>query len=490
MDNIYRDIAERTNGDIYIGVVGPVRTGKSTFIKRFMDYLVIPNIDNEHSARRAKDELPQSAAGRTIMTTEPKFIPNEAVEVNLGDNAHMRVRLIDCVGYIVNSANGYLEEEGPRMVQTPWSDEPMPFVDAAELGTKKVIHEHSNIGLVITTDGSITDIPRADYLDAEARVINELKAINKPFVVLVNSTNPASADARAAKREIEEKYGVTAVAVNCRELSGEDIMGIIEAVLFEFPVENVRISMPRWFMSLPHGHWLKSAVYSAVSAASDNLTRISGVRDLSQQLSECEFVKSAYVDGIDLGCGSARIELSVPEKLFYKILGEESGFEIEDEEMLIKLIKELARTKKEYDKVEQALISVRQTGYGVVAPGTDELSLEEPKIVRRGNKYGVKLCASAPSIHMIKADIKTEVNPIVGNEKQSEELVKYLLSDFESDPQKIWESNIFGKSLYELVNEGLNNKLSRMPDEARSKIASTLERIINEGSGGLICIIL
>lgn len=408
MENIYRDIAERTNGDIYIGVVGPVRTGKSTFIKRFMDYLVIPNIENEHSARRAQDELPQSAAGRTIMTTEPKFIPNEAVTVNLGDNAHMRVRLIDCVGYIVDGSTGYLEEDGPRMVQTPWSEQPMPFVDAAELGTKKVIYDHSNIGLVITTDGSITDIPRDSYKDAEERVIKELQSINKPFIVLVNSTNPTSPEARAAVREVEDKYGVTAVAVNCRELDGEDIMRIIEAVLFEFPVDNVHISLPRWFMSLPRGHWLKSAVYERVNEAAENLSRISSVRGMSEQLSGCEYVKSAYVDGIDLGAGSARIELSVPEKLFYKILGEESGFEIEDEEALIKLIKELARTKTEYDKVEQALISVRQTGYGVVAPGTEELSLEEPKIVRHGSKYGVKLCASAPSIHMIKADIKTE----------------------------------------------------------------------------------
>ncbi len=490
MENIYRDIAERTNGDIYIGVVGPVRTGKSTFIKRFMDYLVIPNIGDIYSARRAKDELPQSAAGRTIMTTEPKFIPNEAVEVNLGDNAHMRVRLIDCVGYIVDSAMGYLEEDGPRMVQTPWQEEPMPFVEAAELGTKKVIHDHSNIGLVITTDGSIGDIPRHDYLEAERRVINELKSINKPFVVLLNSANPQSPEAKAAKCEIEDKYGVSAVAVNCRELDGEDIAKIMEAILFEFPVDNVRISMPRWFMSLPNAHWLKKAIYTATMESSDGLEKIRGVRSLSENLCKCEYVKSAFVDGIDLADGSARLELNVNDKLFYQILGEESGFEIADEDALIKLIKELAETKKEHDKVAAALESVYQTGYGIVSPGIAELTLEEPKIVKRGNKYGVKLCASAPSIHMIKADIRTEVNPIVGNEKQSEELVKYLLADFESDPSKIWESNIFGKSLYELVNEGLNTKLSRMPDEARTKLGSTLERIINEGSGGLICIIL
>ncbi len=490
MENIYRDIAERTGGDIYIGVVGPVRTGKSTFIKRFMDYLVIPNISDRYSAKRAKDELPQSASGRTIMTTEPKFIPNEAIEVNLGDNAHMRVRLIDCVGYIVDAATGYLEEDGPRMIQTPWSDEPMPFAEAAELGTKKVIYDHSNIGLVITTDGSIGDIPRQEYLEAEGRVISELKAINKPFVVLLNSANPLSAEAKDAKRDIEERYGVSSLAVNCRELDGEDISRIMEAVLFEFPIDNVRISMPRWFMSLDNSHWLKKAVFSAARSGAEDLERISSIRRLSEKLEELEYIKSAYIDGIDLANGSVKVILNVNDSLFYKILGEESGFEIADEEALIRLIKELAETKKEHDKVSAALKSVYQTGYGIVSPSVDELSLEEPKIVKRGNKYGVKLCASAPSIHMIKADIRTEVNPIVGSEKQSEELVKYLLADFESDPSKIWESNIFGKSLYELVNEGLNTKLSRMPDEARGKLGSTLERIINEGGGGLICIIL
>ena len=490
MENIYQDIAERTNGDIYIGVVGPVRTGKSTFIKRFMDYLVIPNVTDAQNARRMKDELPQSSAGRTIMTTEPKFVPNEAVEVNLGDNAHMRVRLIDCVGYIVGGANGYLEEDGPRMVHTPWSDEAIPFTEAAEIGTQKVIHDHSNIGLVITTDGSITDIPRSDYLDAEARVINELKAINKPFIVLINSANPTSHEAKEAKRDIMDRYGVNAVAVNCRELDGEDIAAIIEAVLFEFPVDNIRISVPRWLMSLSNGHWLKEEIFLAAKDATDGLYRIGEVRNMSERLAQNEYVKSAFIDGIDLGRGSAKVELALTEKLFYRILGEESGFDIADEDSLIHLIKDLSHAKKEYDRIEQALLSVRNTGYGIVAPVPEELTLEEPKIVKKGSKYGVKLSASAPSIHMIKADIKTEVNPIVGNEKQSEELVKYLLADFENDPQKIWESNIFGKSLFDLVNEGLNTKLSKMPDEARAKLGSTLERIINEGSGGLICIIL
>jgi len=490
MENIYNDIAERTGGDIYIGVVGPVRTGKSTFIKRFMDCLVIPNITDGHSAARARDELPQSAAGRTIMTTEPKFVPNEAVKVNLGDNAHMKVRLIDCVGYVVDGAAGYMEEDGPRMVETPWSTLPMPFTKAAELGTQKVITDHSNIGLVITTDGSISDIPREDYIEAEERVISELKAINKPFLVLVNSKNPTSPEAKATVGEILDRYKVGAMAVNCLELDGGDITKIIEQVLFEFPIDNVRISMPGWLMSLRRDHWLKQEIFIKAAEKSENLKKIRDVRSLSEGMCESEYVSSSFVDGIDLGTGSAKIVLTLPDKLFYKVLGEESGYDIENEEMLISLIKDLSHAKREYEKVEEALNCARNTGYGIVSPSADELTLEEPKIMKRGNKYGVRLSASAPSIHMIRADIKTEVNPIVGNEKQSEELVKYLLSDFESDPKKIWESNIFGKSLYELVREGLNNKLSHMPDEARAKIGTTLERIINEGSSGLICIIL
>ncbi|MDD6214722.1 MAG: stage IV sporulation protein A [Firmicutes bacterium] len=488
--SIYQDIKERSGGDVYIGVVGPVRTGKSTFIKKFMDLLVIPNMENAYQAERTRDELPQSAQGRTIMTTEPKFIPNEAVEINLGDNARMKVRMIDCVGYIVDGSMGYIEDDAPRMVSTPWSGEPMPFYEAAELGTKKVICDHSTIGLVITTDGSITEIERESYIPAENRVINELKEINKPFIVVLNSANPGSQQCRTVKQELEKKHGVPVIAVNCQELNETDISNIIETVLFEFPVQEIKINLPGWVMQLSSDHWLSEQINGAVREQIAPVQKIRNVRAMCENLSQYSFIRNSTIEGIDLGQGNAVLDITMPESLFYRILGEESGFEIENEEALINLVRDLAKTKAEYDKVSYALHQVRECGYGVVSPTTDELTLEEPQIVKQGGRYGVRLKASAPSIHMIRANIQTEVSPIVGTEKQSEELVHYLLDEFQSDPTKIWESNIFGKSLYELVNEGLNNKLSKMPDEARRKLAATLERIINEGSGGLICIIL
>lgn len=488
--SIYQDIKERSGGDVYIGVVGPVRTGKSTFIKKFMDLLVIPNIENSYQAERARDELPQSAQGRTIMTTEPKFVPNEAVEINLGDNARMNVRMIDCVGYIVDGSMGYIEDDTPRMVSTPWSQEPIPFYEAAAMGTKKVICDHSTIGLVVTTDGTITEIERESYVQAESRVINELKQLNKPFIVVLNSANPNSKECRSLQSELEAKYSVPVVPVNCQELTESDINSIIETVLFEFPLQEIKITLPNWVMQLGGGHWLSEQINSAVRDEIQPIEKINSVRLLCDNLSGYDFIQKSEIDGIDLGCGSAVLKLSTPDSLFYKILGEESGFEISNEESLINLIRDLSHTKAEYDKISYALHQVRECGYGVVSPSTDELTLEEPKIVKQGGRYGVKLRASAPSIHMIRANIQAEVSPIVGTEKQSEELVHYLLDEFQSDPTKIWESNIFGKSLYELVNEGVNNKLAKMPDEARRKLAATLERIINEGSGGLICIIL
>lgn len=488
--NIYQDIKERSGGDVYIGVVGPVRTGKSTFIKKFMDLLVIPNLENGYQAERTRDELPQSAAGRTIMTTEPKFVPNEAVKIALGDNAHMNVRMIDCVGYIIDGATGYIEDDLPRMVSTPWSNEPMPFFEAAELGTKKVICDHSNIGILITTDGSICDIDRANYVQAENRVVNELKAINKPFVIVLNSQNPDSDACRSLKTELSEKYGVPVVCVNCQELTEGDISKIMETVLFEFPLNEINFDLPAWFMRLGTNHWLYQKVLESLKAEISPITKISNIKGLSDNLSDYDFISDSQIDGIDLGCGKAKLHLNVPDELFYQILGEESGFSIDGRESLITLIRDLSKTKAKYDKVADALEQVRSCGYGIVSPSTDELSLEEPKIVRQGGRYGVRLKASAPSIHMIQANIQAEVSPVVGTEKQSQELMHYLLDEFKNDPSKIWESNIFGKSLYELVNESVNNKLSKMPDEARQKLSSTLERIINEGSGGLICIIL
>ena len=485
--NIYRDIAQRNHGDVYIGVVGPVRTGKSTFIKKFMDLLVIPNMDNVYQAERTRDELPQSAAGRTIMTTEPKFIPNEAAEISMGDNAHLRVRMIDCVGYIVDSSLGYFEENEPRMVNTPWFDHPIPFNEAAELGTKKVITEHSTIGLVVTTDGTVTDINRDDYIPAENRVINELKAINKPFAVLLNSASPESEAAQSLRAELEAAHGVPVIAVNCAELVEKDVYNIIETVLFEFPLKEIDLHIPNWLESLDMQHPLKSGVYNEIIDKIADVSKVRQARSLCGALSESEYISRSEIEYMDLGEGTVKINVEVPAVLYYKTLGELTGFEINGE---VELLCSLAEMKKEYDRISSALRDVRERGYGVVSPSTDELTLDEPKIVRQGGRYGVKLKASAPSIHMIRADIETEVSPIVGTEKQSEELVHYLLSEFETNPAKIWESNIFGKSLYELVNEGLNNKLSRMPEEARNKIRDTLQKIINEGSGGLICIIL
>jgi stage IV sporulation protein A len=488
--NIYQDIAERTEGDIYIGVVGPVRTGKSTFIKKFMDLLVIPNIENSYRKERTRDELPQSAAGKTIMTTEPKFVPNEAVEIALGDNATLKVRLIDCVGYIVNGALGHIENNAPRMVSTPWFEQEIPFYQAAEIGTRKVITEHSTIGLVITTDGSITDIPREDYVDAEARVVRELKEINKPFIMLLNSTKPYDQEVQKLREDLENKYAIPVMAVNCAQLQIDDINTIMEKVLFEFPLKEIGINMPKWVDALENGHWLRVSMINAIKESLKNVSKIREVKIATSSLNGYDFIEKVYFDKIDLGQGKVLIDIATPENLFYKVLGETSGFDIDGEDKLITLMKELSNIKKQYDKIAFALHEVKQKGYGIVSPTIDELTLEEPEIVKQGNKFGVRLRASAPSIHMIRADIETEVSPIVGTEKQSEELVHYLLKEFEVDPRKIWKSNIFGKSLHELVNEGLHNKLYRMPEDAQIKLQETLQKIINEGSGGLICIIL
>lgn len=488
--NIYQDIAQRTNGDIYIGIVGPVRTGKSTFIKRFMDTLVIPNIENDTRRDRAVDELPQSAAGRTIMTTEPKFIPEDAVEITIEGNASLKVRMIDCVGYIVPSAIGYIEDEEPRMVKTPWFDEEIPFNMAAEIGTKKVITDHSTIGVVVTTDGTISDIPREEYKEAEERVINELKEINKPFVVLLNSMYPASPETAELAAEISRKHIVPVIPINCLELDENEIKRILAQILFEFPVKEVKVDMPKWVTSLEKGHWLKKAIYSSIESSARKAEKIRQVQEIIDSISNCEYVQNAGIGSIDLGKGKSRIEIVLHQNLFYKVLGEKTGLDIQDEGGMLDCVLNLARIKNEYDKIKSAYDDVEESGYGIVMPTMDELSLEEPEIVKQGGKYGIRLRASAPSIHMMKTNITTEVTPIVGSEQQSEELVTYLLKEFEENPGKIWESNIFGKSLHELVNEGLHNKLHRMPKDARNKLKETIERIINEGCNGLICIIL
>ncbi len=489
-NDIYSDIAQRTDGDIYIGIVGPVRTGKSTFIKKFMETLVIPNIQSDFRRERAIDELPQSAAGKTIMTTEPKFIPEEAVEVKLGNNSRFNVRMIDCVGYIVPSSLGYIENEMPRMVMTPWFDDEIPFNMAAEVGTQKVINEHSTIGLVITTDGSISDIPREEYEECEERVISELQAINKPFVVLMNCVEPNTPQVREMCNALQEKYETPVIPVNCLDLNEKDINDILTQVLFAFPIKEINISMPKWITGLKKGHWLKDEVFSSIRTAADGINHVREVKGVADEIIQCKEISDAKIETINLGNGSATICVNLNSDLLYKILGEETGLEITSESDLLPILRDMTAIKKEFEKIRSALEEVEATGYGIVMPSIEELTLEEPEIVKQGGRYGVRLKASAPSIHMMKAIINTEVSPIVGSEKQSEELVMYLLKEFEENPVKIWESNIFGKSLHELVNEGLHNKLYHMPVDARMKIQETLERIINEGCGGLICFIL
>ncbi len=488
--DIYRDIAERTQGDIYVGVVGPVRTGKSTFIKKFMDMMVIPNIENTYKKQRAKDELPQSSSGKTIHTTEPKFVPNEAVEVNLDENLKFKVRMVDCVGYIVKGAAGYIEGTEPKMVTTPWYDYEIPFEEAAELGTRKVINEHSTIGLLVTTDGSITDITREEYVEAEERVVSELKAIKKPFIIILNSARTNSPETAALKGELENKYNVPVELLDVVNLKQEDITKVMHRVLVEFPAKEINIDMPEWIEKLDPTHWLKVNFLNVIKDMCKNIDKVRDIRQSVEAFNEIEFLEKGIINELNMGEGTARVELAPQKAIFYNILSEVCNCNIGGENELLSIIKDLHKAKVEYDKVEIALKEVKETGYGLVAPQLTEMKLEEPEIVKQGNRFGVKLKASAPSLHFIKANIETEISPIMGTEKESEELVKSLLEQFESDPSKIWQSNMFGKSLEVLVKEGLQNKLFRMPEDVQVKIQRTLQKIINEGNGGLICIIL
>ncbi len=489
-NNILTDIAERTGGDIYLGVVGPVRTGKSTFIKRFMELMILPNIKDIYDRERAKDELPQSGAGKTITTTEPKFVPNEAIDITTASGLSLKVRLVDCVGYTVEGALGYEEDDEPRMVKTPWFDYEVPFEEAAEIGTRKVIADHSTIGIVMTTDGSISEIPRGSYELPEERVITELKELNKPFIIVLNSTRPYDRETLTLAEELSEKYSVTVVPTDAANMTGEQIYGILEEVLYEFPVQEVNIKLPRWVDELDEDFWLRENMESSIREILADITKVRDVDRAIERLNDIENVSYVSLEEMNLGTGTAAIDVTVPEELYYRSLSDVSGFQVEGTHDVMRLMKSLSVAKREYDKVSSALEEVKDSGYGVVTPRLEEMFLEEPELIRQGSRFGVKLKAKAPSLHIIRADITTEITPIIGTEKQCEELVRYMLDEFEEDPKKIWDSNIFGKSLHDLVREGIQNKLHRMPENAQVKLQDTLQRIVNEGSGGLICIII
>lgn len=490
LTSIYEDIAARTAGDIYLGVVGPARTGKSTFIKRFMETLVLPSIDDDYRRQRARDELPQSGSGRTVMTAEPKFVPEEAVEIAMEGGGTFSVRLVDCVGYLVPGAVGQLEDGEPRMVHTPWFPQEIPMAEAAEIGTRKVIAEHATIGIVITTDGTITDLPREAYPEAEGRVIEELKALGKPFLILLNSAHPQGEAAQKLRAKLAEQYDVTCLAVSCLDLDQQVVTEIIQAVLYEFPLEELQLFLPDWVETLPTEHPIRTALFQAIRAQAGKLVRIRDVKPAVAAMGQCELVTGASVTGMKLGSGCCQARLELPRSLFYDTLSQQTGFALHSDGELLALLERLAVVQAEHQKVAAAMEEVRATGYGIVIPEAEELELEQPEIIKQGGRYGVRLRAKAPSIHMIRADIQAEVSPIVGSEKQSEDMLGFLLEEFEGAPEKIWQSNIFGRSFHELINEDLATKLKHMPEDAREKMRLTLERILNEGSGGLICIIL
>ncbi len=490
MDSIYEDIARRTSGDIYVGVVGPVRTGKSTFIKRFMEALVLPNIEDVYRRERAKDELPQSGSGRTIMTAEPKFVPEEAVSIALDGGASASIRLIDCVGYMVSGAEGLYEDGTERMVTTPWYDHEIPMTQAAEEGTRKVIAEHSTIGLVITTDGSFGDIPRESYIPAEERCIRELQAIGKPFAVILNSTDPAGENASKLAEELSYRYGVPCLAMNCLTPGSGDIDRVMQLVLFQFPVTELSIWLPPWAEALPPDSELRERLYGLLLGAVQDSRTLNDAVNAVSVLGENDLIRSAYMRSIQAGIGSAEAVLELDEGLYYQTISEQSGFEIRDDGDLMELLRSLRSVKSEYDHVHEALVQARETGYGVILPEPEEMTLQEPQIVSKGGRSSVRLKASAPAIHLFRTDVETEVSPVVGGEKASEEIISFLLQGFDGDVNRIWESNIFGKSLYDIAEEGLTAKLQRIPPNIRNRLRVTVQRLVNDGGYGLICIIL
>ena len=487
METIYADIAARTGGNVYIGVVGPVRTGKSTLIKRIMETLVIPAITDPYRRQRATDELPQSGSGRTIMTSEPKFVPEEAVEISPDGKSKLRVRFIDSVGYMVDGAVGAEEEGQPRMVTTPWFDEEIPMTQAAELGTKKVMEEHCSIGLVVTTDGSVTDIPAEHYREAEKRAISDMQATGKPFLVVINSRNPGSAEAKQLKESLLAEHGVDALIADCQALDEGEISRLFQALLYTFPMKALHVYMPRWVDALEPEHPVKAALYEALLRRAGEISNLAQAELSLGKLKELEQVLDFYIRSVDLATGTVSCALTFPESLFYEILSSKAGIPVKNDAQLLKLLTELAQTKEAYDKIADALAAVQATGYGVVMPKMQEMKLEKPEIVKKGSTYGVKLKAGAPSIHMMRVDIDAEISPMVGDEKQSKDLIDYLTGE---DPEKLWQSNLFGKTVYDLVQEGLNAKLMQLPEEVRGKFRGTLTRIVNDGANGLICLIL
>lgn len=490
MESIFRDIAERTGGDVYLGVVGPVRAGKSTFIKKLMELLVIPNIEDTFDKERAIDELPQSGAGRTIMTSEPKFIPNEAVEIQIKEGLSVRVRVVDCVGYSIPGAKGYEDDIGPRMVNTPWSEDAMPFQEAAEMGTRKVITDHSTIGIVVTTDGSITELSRENYVEAEARVIEELKELGKPFVVVLNSLHPNDVSTIELSQELENEYQVPVIPVDAAQLGQGTIMQVLEEALFEFPVTEVNVSLPKWIEEIDADHWVRKDFENAVHEHISQVRRLRDIDEAIETLAQLDIIDEVVLDSMNMGTGTASIEITAKEGLFYDVLNELTGFRVEGEHDILRTMKELGETKVEYDKIAEAMVKVRETGYGVVNPILSEMKLEEPELIKQGGLFGVKLKASAPSLHIIRTDIAAEITPLMGTEKQCADLAKYITDKFQENPSQIWTYDIFGKSLHELVQENIQGKLQKMPENAQEKLRETLDRIVNEGSGGIICIII
>lgn len=485
--DLYYDIQKRTGGEIYIGVLGPVRTGKSTFIKRFMEELVLPYMEDENERTRAQDEMPQSAGGRTITTTEPKFIPNEAAKVSLNEDIQVSVRLIDCVGYMVDGAAGHLEENEERMVKTPWFDHEIPFTQAAEIGTDKVMNDHSTIGLVVTTDGSIGELGRSSYLEAEEKTILALKKTKKPFLVLVNSQKPYSEDAKQTAAEIAEKYDVSVMPVNCEQLKKDDINHILEKILYEFPITSIEFYMPKWVEMLPYDNSMKQEIIEQVKALMKNYDVVRDVLEQPIQL-DSSFVKRCKTDGVQLYDGAVRVALDVDESYYYEMLTEMVGEEISDEYQLIRKLREFSDMKREYAKVLNAVNLVRMKGYGVVTPEKDEITLDKPELIKHGNKFGVKIRATSPSIHMIRANIETEIAPIVGTKDQADDLIRYI--DQADENQSIWDTNIFGKTVEQLVNDGITTKVASIGDESQVKLQDTMQKIVNDSNGGMVCIII